>query len=83
METPLLVTKFHAPPPRPETVSRLRLLEQLAGALTRKLTLVSAPAGFGKTTLLAAWRRALHESERNTIGSVDEKFRFGYDRDKR
>jgi LuxR family maltose regulon positive regulatory protein len=50
---PLLQTKLHIPPVRPELVSRLRLIERLEAGLDRRLTLVSAPAGFGKTTLLS------------------------------
>ena len=53
--TPILATKLYLPPLRPHVVSRPRLLEQLNGGLHRKLTLISAPAGFGKTTLLSAW----------------------------
>ncbi|MDY7076899.1 MAG: LuxR C-terminal-related transcriptional regulator [Chloroflexota bacterium] len=59
MSTPLLKTKLYIPPPRPELVSRPRLLEQLNAGLDRKLTLVSAPAGFGKTTLVAEWTGAI------------------------
>ena len=55
MITPLLTTKLYIPPARPELVSRPRLIERLNAGLQRKLTLVSAPAGFGKTTLLSAW----------------------------
>jgi len=55
METPLLQTKLYIPPVRPELVSRPRLIEQLNAGLHRKLTLISAPAGFGKTTLLSEW----------------------------
>ena len=51
----LLTTKLYIPPTRPELVSRTRLIEQLNGGLHRKLTLVSAPAGFGKTTLVTEW----------------------------
>jgi LuxR family maltose regulon positive regulatory protein len=51
----LLTTKFYIPPVRPELVSRPRLIERLDGGLHRKLTLISAPAGFGKTTLLSEW----------------------------
>jgi len=58
MPNPLLRTKFYVPPARPEWVSRPRLLAMLDGGLNCKLTLLSAPAGFGKTTLLAAWRGA-------------------------
>jgi len=43
------------PPLRPELVSRPRLIERLNAGLHRKLTLISAPAGFGKTTLLSEW----------------------------
>jgi LuxR family maltose regulon positive regulatory protein len=52
---PLLQTKLHIPPIRPELVSRSRLIERLNAGLNRKLTLISAPAGFGKTTLLSEW----------------------------
>ncbi|OQY17077.1 MAG: hypothetical protein B6I35_15035, partial [Anaerolineaceae bacterium 4572_32.2] len=55
MPTPLLQTKLYIPPVRPELVSRQRLIEQLNAGLHRKLTLISAPAGFGKTTLLSEW----------------------------
>lgn len=53
----LLRTKLYAPPTRAELVPRPRLLERLNAGLAehRKLTLVSAPAGYGKTTLVAAW----------------------------
>jgi LuxR family maltose regulon positive regulatory protein len=53
--TPLLTTKFYVPPFRTEMVSRPRLVQQVDAGLHRKLTLVSAPAGFGKTTLLSEW----------------------------
>jgi len=55
METPLLQTKLYIPPPRPELVPRPRLIERLNEGLHRKLTLISAPAGFGKTTLVSSW----------------------------
>jgi LuxR family maltose regulon positive regulatory protein len=51
----LLSTKFYIPPARPELISRPRLLQQLNDGLHRKLTLISAPAGFGKTTLVCEW----------------------------
>jgi len=51
----LLATKFFVPPARPELVSRPKLIGQLNNGLHRKLTLISAPAGFGKTTLVAEW----------------------------
>jgi LuxR family transcriptional regulator, maltose regulon positive regulatory protein len=55
MSTPILTTKLYIPPPRPSVVLRPRLSERLNEGLHRKLTLVSAPAGFGKTTLISAW----------------------------
>ena len=56
---PILVsTKLHPPPVREETITRERLLERLRSGSDRSLTLVACPAGFGKTTLLAAWREA-------------------------
>ena len=51
----LLATKLHIPRPRPHLVLRPHLVEQLQHGRERALTLVSAPAGFGKTTLLAQW----------------------------
>ncbi len=50
----LLTTKFHPPPTRPDQIPRPRLFARLADALIRPLTVVVAPAGFGKTTLLAS-----------------------------
>jgi ATP/maltotriose-dependent transcriptional regulator MalT len=55
MPVPLLATKLFVPPPRAELVARPHLIERLTARLDRKLTLVSAPAGFGKTTLVADW----------------------------
>ncbi|HQY92902.1 LuxR C-terminal-related transcriptional regulator [Caldilinea sp.] len=55
MPAPLLTTKLYLPPPRPQAVRRPRLVERLNEGLHRKLTLLSAPAGFGKTTLVSEW----------------------------
>ena len=55
ISTPILATKLYLPPPRPAVVRRPRLIERLNAGLHRKLTLVAAPAGFGKTTLLSEW----------------------------
>ena len=55
MSTPILATKLFSPPPRPKVVLRPRLNDRLNEGLTRKLTLISAPAGFGKTTLASEW----------------------------
>ncbi len=51
----LLTTKLYVPPLRPGLVPRPRLIELLDEGVTRKLTLISAPAGFGKTTLISEW----------------------------
>ena len=55
MSTPTLATKLYIPLPRPKVVLRPRLIERLNEGLHRKLTLISAPAGFGKTTLVSEW----------------------------
>ena len=57
MSTPILATKLYIPPSRPKVVLRSRLIERLNEGLSagRKLTLISAPAGFGKTTLVSEW----------------------------
>jgi LuxR family maltose regulon positive regulatory protein len=52
---PVLATKLYAPPHRPKLVLRPRLIERLNDGLHRKLTLICAPAGFGKTTLASEW----------------------------
>lgn len=51
----LLQTKLFVPRPRPNLVSRPHLIKKLDAGRQGKLTLVSAPAGFGKTTLVAEW----------------------------
>src|SRR5436305_313112 len=53
--TPILATKLYLPPLRPNVVSRPRLIERLNEGLHRNLTLIAAPAGFGKTTLISQW----------------------------
>src|SRR6266487_6708336 len=55
MPMPILATKLYIPPLRPHVVSRPRLLERLNEGLHRKLILIAAPAGFGKTTLISEW----------------------------
>ncbi|MCC6456148.1 MAG: helix-turn-helix transcriptional regulator [Caldilineaceae bacterium] len=59
MSTPILATKLYVPLPRPKVVSRPRLIAQLNEGLHGKLTLISAPAGFGKTTLVSEWLATL------------------------
>jgi LuxR family transcriptional regulator, maltose regulon positive regulatory protein len=55
MPTPILATKLYIPPPRPKVVLRPRLIERLNEGMHCKLSLISAPAGFGKTTLVSEW----------------------------
>src|SRR5512143_1149967 len=50
----LIPTKLHLPFTRPELVPRPRLYDQIGQGLRGPLTLITAPAGFGKTTLIAA-----------------------------
>jgi LuxR family maltose regulon positive regulatory protein len=77
MSTPVLATKLVAPVLRPRLVPRSRLTERLDGALRdrHRLTLVSAPAGFGKTTALGSWLTHLREDGRSYAAawvSLDE-----------
>ena len=64
MPAPILATKLYIPPPRSKIVLRLRLIERLNEGLSsgRKLTLISAAAGFGKTTLVSEWISSLTHS---------------------
>ncbi len=52
---PLLITKLHAPQPPVQLVSRPHLVKRLQQAIECPLTLIAAPAGFGKTTLISNW----------------------------
>src|SRR6185295_4842300 len=55
MSLSLLQTKLYRPPPRAKRVERSHLIARLNVDGVRPFTLVSAPAGFGKTTLVSAW----------------------------
>lgn len=61
MTSPLLETKLRPPRPRRGAIGRPRLVERIERGIEGKLTLVSAPPGFGKTSLLAEWRAAMPE----------------------
>src|SRR5215471_5401477 len=54
-DIPLLMTKLYIPPARQNMVSRTRLTERMNAGMRGTLTLIVAPAGWGKTTLLSAW----------------------------
>lgn len=58
----LLQTKFHIPTARTPLLARPHLLERLRAGQSGKVTLVSAPAGFGKTTVVAEWLRTLDQT---------------------
>jgi len=66
LASPLLETKLYVPRPRRGLVARPRLSERLDRGAESKLTLISAPPGFGKTTLLAGWLAATPAGERST-----------------
>lgn len=55
MPTPILASKLYLPPARPKFVPRPRLIQRMHQGLHHKLTLISAPAGFGKSTLAGEW----------------------------
>jgi LuxR family maltose regulon positive regulatory protein len=63
---PLLATKLYVPKPRRGLVVRPRLSERLSRGAESKLTLISAPAGFGKSTLLADWLASSLAGEHST-----------------
>jgi len=62
MAAPILVTKLFIPPTRASRVYRSDLIERLNDGLDRNLTLLSAPAGFGKTTLVSNWVENLRDN---------------------
>jgi LuxR family transcriptional regulator, maltose regulon positive regulatory protein len=55
MQTPILATKYYLPTARTDLTPRPRLLRQICDGVAHPLLLISAPAGFGKTTVLAQW----------------------------
>src|SRR4051794_32707470 len=74
MAGPLLETKLHVPAGRRSLVPRPRLSERLSRGTESALTLVSAPAGFGKTTLLTEWLSTVPAEGRSVAWlSVDQR----------
>ena len=63
----LLTTKLKVPPARAEIVSRPHLVARLNEGLCARLTLLSAPAGFGKTTLVSEWLQAVRVADPPTV----------------
>lgn len=64
-------TKFDAPEPRAEWISRSTLVRVLIDAVHERLMLIAAPAGYGKSTLAAQWRRDPSETRRFAWVSLD------------
>ncbi len=62
MPIPILATKLHIPQPRPNGVARPQLIKRLEDAQHCGLSLISAPAGFGKSSLLSAWHATTQHS---------------------
>ena len=60
---PLLKTKLHIPHRRPDMVPRSLLIKQLNERIQRKLTLITAPAGYGKTNLASEWTHSLQSED--------------------
>src|SRR5215211_6443447 len=69
----VLKPKLRAPLPRPEHVVRRRLLDLLRNALDCKVCVISAPTGYGKTTLLAHWRQVEEAEVPFAWVSLDEQ----------
>jgi LuxR family transcriptional regulator, maltose regulon positive regulatory protein len=69
---PLISTKLRVPQARPKLVARPRLTERLNPESGRRLTLITAPAGFGKTTLLGEWLAGRSDERSVAWASLDE-----------
>ncbi|WP_230873932.1 hypothetical protein [Paenibacillus woosongensis] len=74
----IIATKLHIPRPRTALVTRHRLLRRLHEGLDCELTLVTAPAGYGKTTLLSEWAMTIeHPSAWVSLDQGDnDRMRF-------
>src|SRR4051794_37914629 len=68
----VIETKLHPPDLFAEYISRPRLIQQLDTATSRPLTVVTAPTGYGKSTLLAAWCEQAAPTQRCAWLSLDE-----------
>jgi LuxR family transcriptional regulator, maltose regulon positive regulatory protein len=71
MSNTILKTKFYIPPLRPNLIPRPHLTERLATGVTYPLTLIAAPAGFGKSTLLSEWLSERMNASREDGGTQE------------
>ena len=71
MSLPILQTKLYPPLAAEGSVLRRRLIERVQAGLNGRLTIISAPPGFGKTTLLSAWL-ATNKNSKVAWYSLDE-----------
>jgi LuxR family transcriptional regulator, maltose regulon positive regulatory protein len=80
MPAPILATKLYIPPPRPRVVHRARLIDRLQAGLQRMpgVILISASAGFGKTTLVSDWLWETMNEERGTITEDESPHRSSF-----
>ncbi|MFO7635551.1 MAG: hypothetical protein R6W76_23595, partial [Caldilinea sp.] len=75
MSVALLRTKLYIPQSRPNLVARPRLIHRLSEGFERKLTLVSAPPGFGKSTILSEWASSVqHPVAWLSLDPADNEF---------
>ncbi len=72
MSTPILKTKLHVPVIHQNIISRPRLIKRLDSGVKSKFTLVSAPAGFGKSTLVSSWAQQHNLHPRIAWLSLDD-----------
>ena len=66
----LMQTKLYPPRSRSDMISRARLIERLNDGLHGNVTLVCAPAGFGKTTLLTQWLQTIDRHAAVTLAKA-------------
>ena len=80
MPAPILATKLYMPRPRPRVVRRVRLIDRLQAGLQRapSVILLSAPAGFGKTTLVSDWLSETMNDERGTMNQEEDLHRSSF-----
>ena len=80
MSAPILATKLYMPPPRPRVIHHARLIDRLQAGLQRMpgVILISASAGFGKTTLVSDWLSETRNEERGTMTEDENPHRSSF-----